>query len=214
MSIKNYEQAPYLLLATAKGMIKKSSLSEYDSSRSGGIIGINLKPNDRVISAQLVTKINDVILVSKKGFSVRCSVDEETLRSAGRATTGVIGIRFKNKTDELLSMSVVQPNSFLVTATDAGFAKRTEVKEWAAKGRGTQGVRAMRISDDTRGSLVGAFIAQETDELFAIASNGVVLRTQVSEIRATGRDTMGVSMMKVTKGVKVVAVTKAVDVEE
>ena len=195
-------------------MIKKSSLSEYDSSRSGGIIGINLKPNDRVISAQLVTKINDVILVSKKGFSVRCSVDEETLRSAGRATTGVIGIRFKNKTDELLSMSVVQPNSFLVTATDAGFAKRTEVKEWAAKGRGTQGVRAMRISDDTRGSLVGAFIAQETDELFAIASNGVVLRTQVSEIRATGRDTMGVSMMKVTKGVKVVAVTKAVDVEE
>jgi DNA gyrase subunit A len=153
-------------------------------------------------------------LVSKKGFSVRCSVDEETLRSAGRATTGVIGIRFKNKADELLSMSVVQTNSFLVTATDAGFAKRTEVKEWAAKGRGTQGVRAMRISDDTRGSLVGAFIAQETDELFAIASNGVVLRTQVSEIRATGRDTMGVSMMKVTKGVKVVAVTKAVDVEE
>jgi DNA gyrase subunit A len=214
LSIKNYEEAPYLLLATAKGMIKKSALSEYDSSRSGGIIGINLKPNDRVISAQLVTKKNDVILVSNKGFSVRCSVDEETLRSAGRATTGVIGIRFKNKGDELLSMSVVQPKSFLVTATDAGFAKRTEVKEWASKGRGTQGVRAMRISEDSRGSLVGAFIAQETDEVFAIASNGVVLRTQVSEIRATGRDTMGVSMMKVTKGVKVVAVAKAVDVEE
>ena len=92
LSIKNYEQAPYLLLATAKGMIKKSALSEYDSSRSGGIIGINLKPNDRVISAQLVTKKNDVILVSNKGLSVRCSVDEETLRSAGRATSGVIGI--------------------------------------------------------------------------------------------------------------------------
>jgi len=213
LSIKNYEQAPYLLLATAKGNIKKSPLSEYDSTRSGGIIGINLKPNDRVISAQLVSKKNDVILVSKKGFSVRCSVAEDTLKSAGRATTGVIGIRFKNKADELLSMSVVEPKSFLVTATDAGFAKRTPEKEWASKGRGTQGVRAMRISEDSRGSLVGAFIAQETDELFAIASNGVVLRTQVKEIRATGRDTMGVSMMKVPKGVKVVAVTKAVDVE-
>ncbi|MGA1391278.1 MAG: DNA gyrase subunit A [Candidatus Nanopelagicales bacterium] len=213
LSIKNYEQAPYLLLATAKGNIKKSPLSEYDSTRSGGIIGINLKPNDRVISAQLVSKKNDVILVSKKGFSVRCSVAEDSLKSAGRATTGVIGIRFKNKTDELLSMSVVEPKSFLVTATDAGFAKRTPETEWASKGRGTQGVRAMRISEDSRGSLVGAFIAQETDELFAIASNGVVLRTPVKEIRATGRDTMGVSMMKVPKGVKVVAVTKAVDVE-
>jgi DNA gyrase subunit A len=213
LSIKNYEQAPYLLLATAKGNIKKSPLSEYDSTRSGGIIGINLKPNDRVISAQLVSKKNDVILVSKKGFSVRCSVAEDSLKSAGRATTGVIGIRFKNKTDELLSMSVVEPKSFLVTATDAGFAKRTPETEWASKGRGTQGVRAMRISEDARGSLVGAFIAQETDELFAIASNGVVLRTPVKEIRATGRDTMGVSMMKVPKGVKVVAVTKAVDVE-
>jgi len=213
LSIKNYEQAPYLLLATAKGIIKKSPLSEYDSTRSGGIIGINLKPNDRVISAQLVSKKNDVILVSKKGFSVRCSAGEESLKSAGRATTGVIGIRFKNKTDELLSMSVVEPKSFLVTATDAGFAKRTHEKEWAAKGRGTQGVRAMRISEDSRGSLVGAFIANETDEVFAIASNGVVLRTQVKEIRATGRDTMGVSMMKVPKGVKVVAVAKAVDVE-
>ncbi|NBO79196.1 MAG: DNA gyrase subunit A, partial [Actinobacteria bacterium] len=177
LSIKNYEQAPYLLLATAKGNIKKSPLSEYDSTRSGGIIGINLKPNDRVISAQLVSKKNDVILVSKKGFSVRCSVAEDSLKSAGRATTGVIGIRFKNKTDELLSMSVVEPKSFLVTATDAGFAKRTPETEWASKGRGTQGVRAMRISEDSRGSLVGAFIAQETDELFAIASNGVVLRT-------------------------------------
>ena len=213
LSIKNYEQAPYLLLATAKGMIKKSPLSEYDSTRSGGIIGINLKPNDRVISAQLVSKKNDVILVSKKGFSVRCSVAEDSLKSAGRATTGVIGIRFKNKTDELLSMSVVEPKSFLVTATDAGFSKRTQESEWVSKGRGTQGVRAMRISEDSRGSLVGAFIAKETDELFAIASNGVVLRTQVKEIRATGRDTMGVSMMKVPKGVKVVAVTKAVDVE-
>jgi DNA gyrase subunit A len=213
LSIKNYEQAPYLLLATAKGIIKKSPLSEYDSTRSGGIIGINLKPNDRVISAQLVSKKNDVILVSKKGFSVRCSVAEDTLKSAGRVSTGVIGIRFKNKTDELLSMSVVEPKSFLVTATDAGFAKRTPETEWASKGRGTQGVRAMRISEDSRGSLVGAFIAKETDELFAIASNGVVLRTQVKEIRATGRDTMGVSMMKVPKGVKVVAVTKAVDVE-
>jgi len=214
LSLKNYDQAPYLVLATAKGMIKKSPLSEYDSSRSGGVIGINLKPKDHVISAQLVDKKSEIILVSKKGFSVRCSVDETSLRSAGRVSTGVIGIRFKNKTDELLSMSVVEAKSFLVTATDAGFAKRTEVKEWAAKGRGTQGVRAMRISDDTRGSLVGAFIAKETDEVFAIASNGVVLRTQVSEIRATGRDTMGVSMMKVDKGVKVVAVTKAVDVVE
>ena len=128
----------------------------------------------------------------------------------GRTAGGVIGMKFKSKEDKLLSLDVVEVKSFLVTATDAGFAKRTAVKEWNTKGRGTQGVLAMRLSDE-RGSLVGAFVAKESDEVLAISSSGVVIRTSVSEVRATGRDTMGVAMMKLAKDEKVVAVAKAVD---
>lgn len=210
LSIKDYNQAPYLVLASAKGSVKKTSLSEYDSPRSGGVIAMKLRPNDQLIGAALVSSKDDLILVSRKGYSVRFSADDKTLRPMGRTAGGVIGMKFKSKEDQLLSLDVVEAKSFLVTATNAGFAKRTAVKEWSTKGRGTQGVIAMRLSDE-RGSLVGAFVAKDSDEVLAISSSGVVIRTAVSEIRATGRDTMGVSMMKLAKDEKVVAVAKAVD---
>ncbi len=210
LSIKDYHQAPYLVLASAKGSVKKTSLLEYDSPRAGGVIAMKLRPNDQLIGAALVSSKDDLLLVSRKGFSVRFAADDKTLRPMGRVAGGVIGMKFKTKEDQLLSLDVVEPKSFLVTATDAGFAKRTAVKEWSTKGRGTQGVLAMRLSDQ-RGTLVGAFVAKEADEVFAISSSGVVIRTAVSEIRATGRDTMGVSMMRLAKNEKVVAVAKAVD---
>ena len=210
LSIKDYRQAPYLVLASAKGSVKKTSLLEYDSPRAGGVIAMKLRPNDQLIGAALVSSKDDLLLVSRKGFSVRFAADDKTLRPMGRVAGGVIGMKFKTKEDQLLSLDVVEPKSFLVTATDAGFAKRTAVKEWSTKGRGTQGVLAMRLSDQ-RGTLVGAFVAKEADEVFAISSSGVVIRTAVSEIRATGRDTMGVSMMRLAKNEKVVAVAKAVD---
>jgi len=210
LSIKDYHQAPYLVLASAQGVVKKTSLLEYDSPRSGGVIAMKLKPNDQLIGAALVSSKDDLILVSRKGYSVRFAADDKTLRPMGRVAGGVIGMKFKSKEDRLLSLDVVEIKSFLVTATDAGYAKRTAVKEWSTKGRGTQGVLAMRLSDQ-RGSLVGAFVAKENDEVLAISSTGVVIRTAVAEIRATGRDTMGVSMMKLGKNEKVVALAKAVD---
>jgi DNA gyrase subunit A len=210
LSIKDYHQAPYLVLASAQGVVKKTSLLEYDSPRSGGVIAMKLKPNDQLIGAALVSSKDDLILVSRKGYSVRFAADDKTLRPMGRVAGGVIGMKFKSKEDRLLSLDVVEVKSFLVTATDAGYAKRTAVKEWSTKGRGTQGVLAMRLSDQ-RGSLVGAFVAKENDEVLAISSTGVVIRTPVAEIRATGRDTMGVSMMKLGKNEKVVALAKAVD---
>jgi len=208
LDLRDYEQAKYLVLATHNGVIKKSRLTDYDSSRSTGLVAITLRDEDGVVSAQLVDDEDDLLLVSKMGYSVRCHADDATLRPMGRTAGGVIGIRFKTEDDYLLKMEVATPDSFVVTVTEGGWAKRTSIEEWNAKGRGTQGVRAMRLVEK-RGGLAGALICAGDDEIFAIASNGVVIRTRVDEIRAAGRDTMGVSFMKVGDDDKVVAVAKS-----
>ena len=208
LDLKSYDQAPYLVLATRSGIVKKSRLTDYDSSRSTGLIAINLRDDDTLVSAQLVNTNDDLILVSKQGYSVRFHASDDVLRPAGRSTTGVIGIRFKNNEDYLLSMEVATDEEYLVTITDGGFAKRTQISEWNAKGRGTQGVRAMRLSEK-RGGLAGALVCTNDDELFAIASNGVVIRSRVDDIRPAGRDTMGVSFMKVADEDQVVAVARS-----
>ena len=206
--LRDYEQAKYLVLATRNGVIKKSKLTDYDSSRSTGLVAITLRDEDDVVSAQLVNDEDDLLLVSKMGYSVRCHADDATLRPMGRTAGGVIGIRFKTDDDYLLKMEVATPDSFVVTVTEGGWAKRTSIEEWNAKGRGTQGVRAMRLVEK-RGGLAGALICAADDEIFAIASNGVVIRTRVDEIRAAGRDTMGVSFMKVGDDDQVVAVARS-----
>ncbi len=213
LDLRDYEQAQYLVLATRQGIVKKTALAEYDSNRSGGLIAINLRDDDELVSAQLVGERDDLLLVSHKGYSVRFTSDEASLRSMGRATSGVIGMRFKSDDDYLLSMDVVRPGASVVTVTDGGYAKRTSVDEWNAKGRGTQGVRAMRLVEE-RGGLVGALVADETDQIFAIASNGVVIRTRVDQIRLTGRDTMGVSLMSLAAGDALIAVARAREVDE
>ena len=206
--LQDYSQAKYLVLATRNGVIKKSRLSDYDSSRSTGLVAITLRDEDDVVSAQLVNDEDDLLLVSKMGYSVRCHADDATLRPMGRTAGGVIGIRFKSEDDYLLKMEVATADSFVVTVTEGGWAKRTSIEEWNAKGRGTQGVRAMRLVEK-RGGLAGALICAADDEIFAIASNGVVIRTRVDEIRAAGRDTMGVSFMKVGDDEQVVAVARS-----
>jgi DNA gyrase subunit A len=206
--LRDYDQAKYLVLATRNGVIKKSRLADYDSSRSTGLVAITLRDEDDVVSAQLVNDEDDLLLVSKMGYSVRCHADDATLRPMGRTAGGVIGIRFKTDDDYLLKMEVATPDSFVVTVTEGGWAKRTSIEEWNAKGRGTQGVRAMRLVEK-RGGLAGALICAADDEIFAIASNGVVIRTRVDEIRAAGRDTMGVSFMKVGDDDQVVAVARS-----
>jgi DNA gyrase subunit A len=206
LDVRDYATAPFLVLATRDGMVKKTRLEDFDSNRSGGVIAINLKDDDELISAQLVDEDADLLLVSAKGMSVRFTADDETLRPMGRATSGVIGMRFRAG-DHLLAMDTVTPGSYVVTVTDGGYAKRTPVAEWTPKGRGIFGVRAMKLVEQ-RGSLVGALVAAEEDELYAIASDGVVIRTRVADIRATGRDTMGVSLMDVSGDNAIVSVAR------
>ena len=207
LDLKDYQQSPYLVLGTKGGMVKKTRLTEYDSNRSGGVIAINLRDDDEVISAVLCSAEDDLLLVSHKGQSVRFHADDATLRPMARATQGVIGMKFRGS-DAMLAMDVVREDAFVVTVTDGGFGKRTSVTEWSPKGRGILGVKAMRLASDERGSLVGAMVAHEADEIFAIKSSGEVIRTSVGEIRATGRDTMGVTLTSVREGDAVVAVTR------
>ncbi len=191
LALKDYEQAPFLVLATKDGLVKKTALTEYDTNRTGGLIAINLKEGDELVSARLVDDAGELIMVSAKGMSTRFRADD--LRAMGRATSGVIGMRFRGD-DRLLAMDTVRAGNDLVTVTDGGFAKRTPLDEWSTKGRGGLGVRAMRLVQE-RGSLVGAVVCEVDDTIFAIASNGVVIRTPVSDIRQTSRDTMGVNLM-------------------
>jgi DNA gyrase subunit A len=209
LHLKDYQQAPYLVLATRAGMVKKTRLTDFDSTRSGGVIAINLADDDEVVSARLVTETDDLLLVSRKGMSTRFGADDSQLRPMGRATGGVIGMRFRED-DALLAMDVVREGAFVVTATDGGFAKRTPVDEWATKGRGALGIRAMRLVE-ARGSLVAAMICDVTDEVFAIGSHGVVIRTRVEEIRPSGRDTMGVRLMDLPDEAVVVAVARSAE---
>ena len=211
MTIKDYQAAPYLVLATKFGLVKKTALTEFDSNRSGGVIAINLREGDELISAALMSADDDLLLVSRKAMSIRFHGDDEALRPMGRQTSGVIGMRFAEG-DQLLSMDVVVKGSDegdvdLLVATDGGFAKRTRVKEYSPQGRGGRGVFTAKIVS-TRGELVGAVVVRPEDELFAIRSDGGVIRTTAGEVRRTGRQTMGVRLINLPEGETVVAVAR------
>ncbi len=213
LDLRDFGAADYLVLATRDGMVKKTRLREFENIRANGLAAINLREDDELISAQLVSADDDLLLVSAKGRSVRFRADDATLRPMGRATSGVQGIRLRSG-DRALSMEVVQPGTFLVTVTDGGFAKRTPVEEWRTQGRNTFGVTAMKLVEE-RGSLVAGLVCDSTDGLFAIASNGVVIRTRVDQVRATGRATMGVSLMDLAQGDTIVGVARGTeDLEE
>jgi DNA gyrase subunit A len=206
LDLRDYEVAPYLVLATKEGLVKKTRLKDYDSPRSGGLIAINLREDDELIAAELVSPDDDLLLVSRKAQAVRFTASDETLRPMGRATSGVIGMKFRAG-DELLSMSVVRPETCVFTATANGFAKRTSVDRYPVHGRGGLGVIAAKIVED-RGNLVGAVIVKEGDEVLAITSGGGVIRTRVAGIRETGRDTMGVQLINLAEGDAVVGIAR------
>jgi DNA gyrase subunit A len=206
LALRDYDVAPYLVLATREGLVKKTALGEFDSNRSGGVIAINLRDDDAVIAARLVSAADDLLLISRKGQSIRFHANDEALRPMGRATSGVIGMRFR-RGDELLAMMVARPDSFVFTATDGGFAKRTPIEEYPVQGRGGQGVLTAKLTDD-RGGLVGALIVDPGDEIFAITSGGGVIRTRSDEVRPTSRATMGVRLINLGDGDAVVGVTR------
>jgi DNA gyrase subunit A len=214
LAIDTYNSSDFLVIATLGGLVKKTALSEYDSNRSGGLIAINLRPNDEVVSAVLVGERDDLLLVSKKAMSLRFTADDEALRPMGRSTSGVIGMKFRAG-DDLLAMDRVIENGKLdvFTATDGGYAKRTPVEEYRVQGRGGLGIKAAKIDEESRGTLVGALIVSEEDEVLAITSAGTVMRTPAAEVRRTGRDTMGVRLVNLTDETVVVSIARNAESE-
>lgn len=210
IEIPNYQVAPYLVLATKNGLVKKTRLEEFDSNRSGGIIAINLRDEDELVGAALVAPENDLLLVSKKAQAIRFNASDEALRPMGRATSGVIGMRFTDD-DVLLAMEVVREGLDVLVATNGGYAKRTPIEEYPVQGRGGKGVLTAKITE-RRGGLVGAVVIDPDDELFAITSNGGVIRTPVKPVRRTrDRNTMGVKLMDLPDGVTIVAIARNAD---
>ncbi|PXY31679.1 DNA gyrase subunit A [Prauserella muralis] len=209
IQIPNYEVAPYLVLATRNGLVKKSKLSDFDSPRAGGLIGINLREGDELVGAVLASSSDDLLLVSSDGQSIRFHATDEALRPMGRATSGVLGMRF-NEGDELLSISVVKENTYLLVATDGGYAKRTAIEDYPVQGRGGKGVLTIQ-HDRKRGRLVGALIVEADDELYAITSSGGVIRTPADQVRKAGRQTKGVRLINLDEGTTLLAVARNAD---
>ncbi len=215
LSIPNYEVAKYLVLATRTGKVKKTALAEYDSPRQGGLIAVRLaadeetgEPTDELIGAALCNAADDIILVSKQGMSLKFAADNDQLRPMGRQTAGVQGMKFRGD-DELLAMDVVPEDSKqdLLVVTNEGFAKRTEISEYRLQGRNGFGVKAVQLAEG-RGSLVGALIVSEDDQVMAIMKSGKVIRSNVTEVKRTGRTTQGVTLAKPDKGDEIISIAR------
>lgn len=190
LDLKDYQQAPYLVLATRAGLVKKTALEAYDTARTGGIIAIKLREGDELVNAMLVSDENDLLLVSRKGMSIRFSASSEQLRPMGRDTSGVMGMSFR-KGDELLSATVIGEAGFVFVVTEGGYAKRTSADQYRIQNRGGLGIKVAKL-DEKRGDLVGALIVDEADEVLVVLASGKVIRTNAAEVPAKGRDTMGV----------------------
>jgi DNA gyrase subunit A len=213
LDIKTYADKPFLVLATKRGLVKKTRLEEYDSNRQGGLIAINLRPGevdedatDEVIAARLISDDDDLMLVSRKGQSIRFTADAEALRPMGRATSGVMGMRFRDD-DELLSMDVVQAGSCSFIVTEGGYAKRTTMDEYRTQGRGGLGIKVAKLAEQ-RGDLVGALLAHESDEVLVVMESGKVMRASIAEVPLMGRDTMGVIFAKPDDGDRIVGIAR------
>lgn len=236
LAIRDYEQAPYLVLATRHGLVKKTRLGDYNSPRQAGVIAINFRhEDDELIGAELVAPEDHILLASRKGQAVRFPATDEQLRPMGRATGGVTGMKFRDG-DSLLSMSVIRAaqvaaevaegtegvegaeelkEQYVFTITDGGFAKRTPIPEYRVQSRGGIGIKAMKLADEARGVLVGAFIVEEGDEILSITANGQVVRSPINEdFRPTGRSTMGVKFVSPKKGDSVAVVARSVEASD
>lgn len=211
IQLQTYEDAPYLVLATKQGRVKKSKLTDYDSARSGGLIAINLNEGDSLIGAQLCSADDDLLLVSEEGQAMRFTADDDTLRPMGRATAGVKGMRFRGE-DALLALTVVREDSYLMVATSGGYAKRTKMEEYPTKGRGGLGVATFKYNKK-RGKLIGALVVDQDDEIFCITTDGSVVRSNVKDIRPSSRQTMGVRLVHLDKGSELLAIDRNVEDE-
>ncbi len=238
LAIRDYEQAPYLVLATRHGLVKKTRLGDYNSPRQAGVIAINFREDDdELIGAELVNADDDILLISRKGSAIRFRADDGQLRPMGRATSGVAGMKFRTPDDAVLSLSVIRAEQvaaeeaveaagesveesevkeqYVFTITDGGFAKRSRISEYRLTNRGGLGVRAMALANEDRGGLVGGFIVEDGDEVLSITQAGQVVRSPINEnFRATGRSTMGVKFVSPKAGDAVAVVARSVEAKE
>ncbi|MFK5647742.1 DNA gyrase subunit A [Ornithinimicrobium sp. LYQ121] len=208
LPLRDYDQAPYLLLATRNGLVKKSRLGDYDSPRAGGLIAVNLRDGDELVGAGLASAEDDVLLVSRRGQSVRFTATDETLRPMGRATSGVTGMKFRGD-DFLLSMSVVPEGEdpFVFVVFESGMAKRTPVSHYRVQGRGGLGIKVAKATEKG-GTLVGALTVDDSDEVLVVMERGNVVRSAVDQVRITGRDTAGVRFALPGRNDSIVAVAR------
>ncbi|MFJ4172517.1 DNA gyrase subunit A [Microbacterium sp. NPDC089696] len=206
LDIRDYEVADYLVLATRDGLVKKTALSSYDTNRQGGVIAIRLNDEDELVSALMVDAQDDILLISRKGMSVRFSATDEALRPMGRATAGVKGMKFREG-DCLLSASVAALGQYVFVVTDGGYAKRTAIEEYRVQGRGGFGIKVAKLNDD-RGTLAGGLMVSEDDEVLVVLSSGKVVRSAVAEVPAKGRDTMGVVFARTTEADRILAIAR------
>jgi DNA gyrase subunit A len=206
LDLRDYQHSPYLVLATKRGLVKKTRLEDYDTNRSAGVIAINLRDGDELVSAQLVSETDDLMLVSRKGQSIRFTATDDALRPMGRATSGVTGMKFRED-DELLAANVVTDGSYVFIVTEGGYAKRTAVEEYRLQGRGGLGIKVAKLAEE-RGDLVGALIVQEEDEVLVVMEGGKVVRSSVAGVPAKGRDTMGVIFAKPDKNDRIIEVAR------
>ena len=224
VDIPNYDAAEYLVLATRKGIIKKTKLQEYNTNRSGGVFAIDLavekgkdgkpildeegQPNylDTVVSAMLVNSDSEILLVSRAGMSIRFAADDTTLRPMGRKTGGVKGIALRAG-DELLSAAVVSDKGYVFVVTESGYAKRTEVSQYRVQNRGGIGIKVAKLTDE-RGGLTGGLIVDDGDEVLVIMEGGKVVRSSVDGVPAKGRDTMGVVFARPDDDDRILAIAR------
>lgn len=207
--VKNFEEG-YLTLCTKYGVIKKTAVSQFDTSRKSGLIAINLKENDQLISVKRTTGDNDLIVITTKGKSIR--FHEDDVRAMGRTATGVRAINLTGA-DYVIDMEVVKDHAKLLVVSEFGYGKRTPLKEYRQQTRGGKGIITYNLNSKT-GNLIGALVVEDTDDLMIINDSGVLIRIKVAEISVTGRITSGVRVMRVDESTKLVSLAKLEEHDE
>ncbi|MBT5551717.1 MAG: DNA gyrase subunit A [Nitrospina sp.] len=207
LSVREFEEDKFVMVATERGIVKKTSLMAYSKPRQGGIIGLTIDDGDRVIGAELCDGESDILLATAKGFSIR--FPEKEVRPIGRTGRGVRGIRLK-KEDQVVGAEIVHPGNKLLTVTSRGYGKRTLMEEYPVQGRGGLGVMTIRCNEKI-GTVVGVQQVDESDQLLVITSDGNIVRMRVNEISLIGRNTQGVRLVGIGEGNQVVSIEKLVE---
>jgi DNA gyrase subunit A len=205
-----WDENLHIIFATRSGIVKKSNLSDYANVRKGGIIAIQIEPDDCLIDAKLTSGNDELVLITKEGMSLR--FHEEQLRDQGRNTVGVWGIR-PEKNDHVVASAIVNPTAMLLVAGENGIGKRTPFDDYRKQSRGGKGIITMKTGDKT-GNVVGALTVTDIDELMLITTKGQLIRTRVKEIRETGRNAMGVKLLTLREGEKLQAIAPVVSEAE